>query len=93
MGFTYSHRGIILDPALRDVVEPAEQNWFDWAHRILQGVFQRTLWLLICVVRSYGIEPAHINEYLQLWEWPHSTKGVTGRDIFSPKRVESDKEA
>ena len=84
LGFTYSRRGILLDPALRDVVDPAEQNCFDWAHNILQGVFQHTLWLLLCVVKSYGIVPEHINEYLQFWEWPHSTKGVTGKYIFKP---------
>ena len=58
-----------------------------------KGVLQHTLWLLICAVKSYGIEPAHINEYLHLWEWPQSTKGVTTNDMFSPKRVQSDKEA
>ena len=84
LGFTYSRRGILLDPALRDVVDPAEQNCFDWAHNILQGVFQHTLWLLLCAVKSYGIVPEHINEYLQFWEWPHSTKGVTGKYIFKP---------
>ena len=37
LGFTYSRRGILLDPALRDVVDPDEQNFFDWAHNMLQG--------------------------------------------------------
>ena len=84
LGFTYNRRGIILDPALRDVVDPAVQTCFDWAHNILQGVFQHTVWLLLCAVKSYGIVPEHINEYLQFWEWPHSTKGVTGKYIFKP---------
>ena len=93
LGFTHNRRSILLDPALREIVDPAEQNCNDWAHNILQGIFQHTLWLLLCAVKPYGIAPANINDYLQLWTWPRRVDGVTGKHMFSAKRVKSDRDA
>jgi hypothetical protein len=46
LGFKYSPYGILADPALRCMVDPSQDNLYDWAHTILSGVFPTVVALI-----------------------------------------------
>jgi hypothetical protein len=95
LGFSHCEHGILQDPELRDVVDPSEHNVFDWAHNILQGAFQRTLWQLLLVLATCGIKMSDLHDYLQAWTWPKRVDGnnASGKCMFNPRRVASMKHA
>jgi len=94
MGFVHSPASILLDPDLRDIVDPTEQNCYDWPHAILQGVFPKTVGLIAERLKEEANISLYnkLDEYLHLpWLWPKrlGMRAATGIDAFSKKRAKS----
>ena len=100
-GFTYNEHGLLADPALRCILDPERQNTFDWSHNILQGIFQKVLWLTLLDIsqswtrRSLTAVMRSLATFLQEWRWPHRLENSSsdGKRIFTDKRIASMKEA
>ena len=98
LGFTSNPFGILEQPSLKSVVDPCSQNCYDWAHNILQGVFQKTLWNTLDALnwptRMKGLLQT-LRDYMAVWHWPWRLGGAKPGygDIFTDKRIEGDKAA
>ena len=91
LGWNYSPYNILKDPWLREVADVPSQNCFDWAHNILQGIFQLVIYLAMRDISSSGIKARHVESFLVRYIWPRrvSTKGITGVEMFCTKRATS----
>ena len=80
----------ILHTHLRSEVDPSCHNTYDWAHNILQGIFQITVYQAVFAL-SPQIKPANLFDFVSGWEWPRriSGKSVTGVDMFNKDRSKS----
>ena len=94
LGFTYNAGSILVDPVLRGIIDPSEQNVYDWAHSVLQGVFKVHV---AAFVRDLFpiVKYALMHEYLQMWTWPRRLEGraATGKESMNEKRAASSWEA
>ena len=92
IGFTHNPNSILLDPALRDIVDPSRQNCFDWAHNILAGIVPNLVGLIASELHTLKFNfYEHMNEYVRLFTWPSriSNKKAEGLNCFCPKRARS----
>ncbi|CAK0866209.1 unnamed protein product, partial [Prorocentrum cordatum] len=94
-GWTHSRHNMLNDRVLRPLLDPARQNTYDWAHNILQGLFQQTTFKLMKELRTSNITAAHIHSYFESFVFPRrlSSKGVTGQEMFCKKRAKTSWEA
>ena len=91
LGWNYSPYNILKDPWLREVADVPSMNCFDWAHNILQGIFQAVVYLAMRDIFSSGIKAKHVESFLSRYMWPRrvSSKGITGVEMFCAKRAAS----
>jgi hypothetical protein len=95
LGYKYDPHCILVDPDTAEIVDPCEHNTYDWAHNLCQGIWQLTLWLVLEAFGVFNIRFSMLHEYLQQWTWPQrlGAKTSAGKDLFSPKRSKSHKDA
>ena len=87
LGFSHNPHSILLDPALRGIVDPATQTFFDWPHSILQGVFPVQLSLLEARLAVHHVQLyKFLDEYLQGWSAPKLKSGSGWRGTFNARR-------
>jgi len=87
LGFTHSPHALLLDPSLRDVLDPTQQTLFDWPHSLLQGVFPVHISLLEARMSQRHIAfYALLDEYLQGWTLPKQSSGTSWRSALNPRR-------
>ena len=96
VGFSHNNNSILLNPALRSIVDPSKQNCFDWPHCVLAGIFPVVVGNIATALHSDGArlyEP--LNEHVRLFTWPKSLaeKGATGVKCFIPRRATSSRKA
>ena len=88
-GFNHNAKSILLDPALRNIIDPTTQTLFDWPHSILQGAFPVQLALLETRLAGRRITfYEFLDEYLQGWCLPKKMSGTSWRSVFNAKRRE-----
>ena len=96
IGFILLERGVLMDPALDDIVFPAQQYMHDWMHMVFSsGLFNISIYL--CVVELHTTHPtiwASINQYVKTWTWPaFPSKFNPGTvDPFSAAKVKAFKD-
>ena len=97
LGFNYCEQGLLQDPRVSHIVDATSQTVFDWAHCVLQGVLNITLYLFLLDVSPPTRRAASfraLRGYLQNWVWPRRIDGSSSaRDIFSEKRLASSLDA
>ena len=89
LGFRYNRRMLLLHPDLREIVDPSQQNCFDWAHCVLSGVFPRQLGAMAEDLSEHGVKfYKMMDEFLQDWHWPRRLEGraATGKGAFHDRR-------
>ena len=92
-GFTFCEYGLLQHPSVPHIIDATEQTMFDWAHCLLQGVLNITLFRFLLKVseprvRGYAFNRLH--EYIQMWSWPaRLDASASARNIFSKKRITS----
>ena len=94
VGFTHSRYSLLLEPSLRDIVDPSDHNTFDWPHSVLQGVFKVHVAAMMRVFHPI-VKYKTLHEYMQLWTWPRRLEGraATGKEAMNAKRAASSWEA
>ena len=100
LGFKFCKYGILQQPQLHNVVDLSKQNTYDWAHILLQGVFQKTLYNVLEVL-AVGWKGGFkgllrtLQEYMDGWHWPFRLGGQSAgyAEVFSEKRIGSDADA
>ena len=88
VGWTDDTHNLLLDPALAQVVDPTEQNVYDWAHcYVVQGVFNLQVGLMMTELKPSGITYATLHEYNQLWTWPSRVTMASGKNAMDEARA------
>jgi hypothetical protein len=96
-GLNYQPNGLLFNKALRQAgaIKPASQYCHDWMHGTCSsGVMSVCIFRLFMSLTAAGF-PAWtlFAGYLALWAMPEAFSAKHLADLFSPKRMESDKKA
>ena len=91
LGWNDTKYNMLHGDRLRPMLDPTAQICFDWAHNILQGIWQVVVFHLLFELKGSGISAAHVFNWVEKCRWPKriSSSSVTGVDMFSPKRADS----
>ena len=95
LGWSDSDYSMLSDGVLQDFLDPCTMTCFDWGHNILQGCFQLTIFCAMRDIRSSGIRPEHVYDFLSTWCWPRrlGSGKQCGVEMFGPKRSENNIQA
>ena len=89
--------GVMLDPELRDIIKPAEQNMPDWMHDMLcSGVFNKCMNCLMEEMKHECTPPiraSDLHDYFQAWSWPRRGHNKKLLQVFCKKQAKSSREA
>ena len=87
-GWHHTMYSLLLDPVLKPIMDPASQNTYDWAHNVLQGMFQTTVYLALKDISTSGFKYTHVHSFLKDWTWPKKvlTRSCTGVEMFGKDR-------
>ena len=90
LGFTHCPQGILAQPSLRRIIDPTQQNCYDWPHSLLQGAFPLLVGKIERDLKALGFnmyQALHI--YCKNFTWPRrlELKGARGGEAFSAKRA------
>ena len=95
IGFTLEDHNVLTDPALDDIIEPADQFCHDWMHGLLSaGVFNIICFLVLLHLSAKAKKGTDfwgvLDDYVVKWNWPRSSKmKVKPGQFFNKDRVKA----
>ena len=95
-GFSYSGYNLLLDPDLRDHLDPKDQFCHDWMHCLFQsGVWNIVTFLVLAALAKNGFRNvyAHLHDWLSDWHGPAKFKMQKPWQYFAKTRETSNKDA
>ena len=91
-GWNDPTHSVLMDPDLRDMLDPSEQTCFDWAHCFcVHGIFNVTFGCMMIALKPLGITYVTLHDWVLMWNWP-ARVGVRASgiaDVFGLKRGKS----
>ena len=96
LGFSYHPKGVLFDPWLRPMLNPADHSLPDLMHVLyVNGMVNNHLGILFYELRKTTFTYNSAYEFAKLWTWPHSIGGQkhAGVEALSPPRAHTSLEA
>jgi hypothetical protein len=96
IGFRHEPNGMLMDPTLDNLVQPATHFCHDWMHAIfVHGVFNTMVFLVFedlmnSVFRNIWDT---MFSYIEAWVFPHRLHSTSLKDMFSKTRAKSSRKA
>ena len=88
LGWNLIPTGVMLDPDLAPIMDPAEQNSFDPMHvYFVGGVFNVHVGVMMHELKPYQITYEKLHEYASLWHWPARVNVNTGVKALDASRA------
>ena len=82
---------MLLDPLLRDMVDPTQHAMFDWMHCwFVGGIFNVHMGRFMHTMTKKGVLTyAKLDAYIKLWHWLGHVGTMTGKDACGTRRAKS----
>lgn len=95
VGFRHEPHGMLLDPSLDHIVQPASQFVHDWMHAVfVHGVFNTVGYFVLeaCINAGMNVYET-LNDYVATWAWPCRVDKPSLCDVFVKKRATASRKA
>ena len=96
IGFRHEPHGMLMDPSLDTIVQPASQFVHDWMHAFfVHGIFTTLSYWTMEAILQDGVRNIWelLHEYVSTYDWPRRINNTALKEMFGKQRMKSSRKA